>query len=86
MKKNERNVFKMFGVATLFVALSSCGVISGGSCDDWSQWEVENTSCEKNFWCLRKKQKATYVNYVREKQCRNGVVQQRRKEKARCGC
>jgi|GEM_PF-3191125 len=68
------------------ILLSSCGILSGGNCGNYSDWKYDRKECGNNFWCIFKSQKATYIYYTREKQCENGKVQQTKKEKVKCGC
>ena len=64
----------------------SCSVIAGGSCEPYSEWKPTEITCESNFGCIFKGQKALYQNYIKQKQCKNGIVQKKKKKKIKCGC
>lgn len=68
------------------ILLASCGALSGGSCSNWSEWKYESTTCESNFWCIFKNQKATYKNYYKQRECKNGMQRKTKREKVKCGC
>lgn len=73
-------------LTAILILFSHCGVISGGGCDSYGEWKYQKTECESNFWCLFKGQQATYDYFIRQKQCNNGIVEQTKKEKKKCGC
>ena len=76
----------LFLLTTIILLFSNCATISGGDCEPFGEWEFERTECEPNFWCFFKAQQATYDYFIRQKQCRNGIVEQRRRTKRNCGC
>lgn len=78
-----KKTIKALIVVLCVVLMSSCG---GGNCGNYSDWKYDRKECDNNFWCIFKSQKATYIYYVRQKECQNGIVQQTKKEKVKCGC
>lgn len=52
----------------------------------WSSWKPTHSSCDSNFWCLFKGQKATYQHYEKLKECENTTLRRTKKTKLKCGC
>lgn len=53
-------------------------------CWSWSPWYTINTTCEYNYWCFFRRQRATYVTQRRH--CYGSDRTQTRKWKLHCGC
>ncbi len=78
----KRIIYLLFGL----ILFSGCGIMSGGGCGKYGPWRYESTECKRNFWCFRKRQKATYKKEYKEKECKKGIVRRYRSKKVRCGC
>ena len=73
---------KRLSILIMFsIFLSSCS-----DCEPYGAWQLEDTTCDPNFWCFFKSQQATYNHYIRIKQCENGQISQSKKSKKNCGC
>ncbi len=78
-----KKIFYLIIISALF---SNCGAISGGSCEPYSEWRFEKQECVTRFWCFFNGQRATVDVEVRQKQCKNGIVEDRRRTNRTCGC
>jgi len=70
----------------LIVSTSGCGLVSGGDCGSYTDWKLDRTACEPNFWRIFKGQQATYKYYSTSKQCKDAVVRDTKRTKENCGC
>lgn len=84
--KNKLQMKKLSYLIMISFLFSNCSVISGGECEPYGEWRFEETRCVSNFWCFFKGQQATFDYHVRQRQCKNGIVEDRKRDNKRCGC
>lgn len=59
----------------------------GFGCGSWSLWVDSGSECRNTYLaCLLNNQKAFFVTYHRERQCRNGLQTQTKTVRLRCDC
>lgn len=56
-------------------------------CGAWSNWNETGRDCRATFWtCMVQNQRAIFISYRRERQCRNRTQVQTKTVRMRCDC